>query len=176
MIQKKWFRVETGKDGSVLSCEEVEAKGKAVGSVVRFYEAADKADACRQAKLWWSHKKEIDRDYSEKRQKIRRKAGLCSRCGKNPRAKNRVNCEPCQKLRIARAKELAEGAERIRPTYETPEAALAAKIASRDKVRTEHPENLVLIGGMIVLKKLDELSPGEAPAFRSWLMTRIGIS
>ncbi len=64
-LQKKWFRIETGKDGDILSCEEVSAKGRA-GSVVRYYEALDKAEACAAAKAWAENHRRNQRERSER--------------------------------------------------------------------------------------------------------------
>lgn len=95
MIQKKWFRIETDASGAILSCTEVDSKGRQ-GAVVRYYEALTKADACRQAKEWAERFRSNLRASNVRRRDRLLAAGLCKWCGKNPR----VNADHCEECRV----------------------------------------------------------------------------
>lgn len=103
MIQKKWFRVEQNKDGDILSCDEVECKGRQ-GAIVRYYEAADKAEACSLAKQWADNYRTIQNKHSEKLRNKRADSCLCLDCGL-PALADRSRCEKCLKTDAKKGRE-----------------------------------------------------------------------
>ena len=107
MIQKKWFRIETDSEGNILSCEEVSSKGRQ-GAVVRYYEALDKADACKQAKEWANRYRETKRSSMNARRREREANGLCVYCGVRPSA-SAQSCRECVALNTQRSRELRLG-------------------------------------------------------------------
>lgn len=183
MIQKKWFRVETGKDGSVLSCEEVEAKGRS-GAVVRFYEAIDKAAACSAAKSWWEDKLRKAVVSGADRRLRYAKDGLCETCGKspvatdtrdrwgNPRGRASTQCRACLD-KAAHYRELRKAGVRTRETRLGPDESFRRE---KERQRRSHEIDRQRAGGsaatfyLRMLKKLDAI--GHV-AFRAWLVSRI---
>lgn len=160
MIQKKWFRVETASDGSILSCEEVEAKGRS-GSVVRFYEAADKADACSQAKEWYERRRQQDREQSAKNRSERKALGLCSRSGcRSKPEKGRSYCARCS----ANKNEENKLRRQRRRDGDFSDSRINAGI-QREKHGTQQSYRWWLL-----LQRFDELGP---VAFRAWLVSKI---
>lgn len=154
MIQKKWFRIETDKDGAILSCEEVSSKGRQ-GAVVRYYEALTKADACKQAKEW--QRERANRNSANTKERRSRlnaqgKCGICRRAG--PISPGGV-CKHCRSAEAKRAKELASGAERKIRRYADPMAALDAERLSKANTRAR-----------IVAKW------GSTRAYDTWLVLR----
>lgn len=152
MIQKKWFRVEHDKDGNILSCEEVDAKGRA-GSVVRFYEAANKADACSQAKAWWERRLQQNREYQRQRRQNNARTGRCQDHG------CALPCARCAKKR-ADYRERAKLGIQLKPQHREAEDALAAKREAGTRYRRW------LIDIRLVAEKHAALS---AESFARWL-------
>lgn len=183
MIQKKWFCVETAADGSVLSCTQVEAKGRS-GAVVRFYEAVDEADACSQAKEWYDRWRE-GRRIANSRWRIKRAAaGLCisqqAGCDKTARPGMRT-CQSCSDRTAAAQRRRRERRELgdFRDLRLNPGGAVAV-MNTRSENRRRSRRNAASLAGssygyfhLLILRKLDELSPGEALAFRAWLVSKI---
>lgn len=81
VIQKKWFRIEHNADGSLGAVTEVDAKGRN-GSIVRYYESVDAADACRQAKEWYENYRETHRRGVAARHTRLMAEGKCVDCGR----------------------------------------------------------------------------------------------
>lgn len=161
MIQKKWFRVEHQKDGSI-SCDEVEAKGKN-GAVVRYYEALTKEEACYKAKQWWDKAKERYKEYSANR----RASGICS-CGKTARL-GMCKCQDCADKSINRKRARKLG---VLGSWKRKSSAEEALKARRD-TNAKHNK---LRGGSVgsvcrtALRKLDSLGHED---FRKWLVSEI---
>lgn len=164
MIQNKWFKIEMGKDGSIFSCEEVAAKGRD-GSVVRFYEAATAAEACSSAKAWHEHHKAVKSRINKVAREKAKAAGKCSNCLWRQTASKRSLCQYCMDRNLNRKKAVAQGApRRILLTADQVKERVAER--SRKYKRRRHFLTKML-------SKLDELSPGEALAFRAWLVEKI---
>ena len=151
MLQKKWFRIESYADGSIASCEEVEVKGRN-GSVVRFYEAADNAEACAQASAWFREQQLRFRSDM----KTRSERGLCLRC-----KKRLVNgaCERC-----AAVKERAN----VRASGKAPPVTGGA--APSHQAGAMHSAAVRGHTWQLLLRRFDELGP---VAFRAWLVSKI---
>lgn len=176
MIQKKWFRIEHLKDGSLGEVTEVDTKGKA-GSTIRFYEALTKADACKQAKDWYAAHKLRNNAESKRARNRQIDAGLCSyrNCPNLPLAGKR----DCKQHRDQAAKRSAEHYQREIGNLPAVERPSAEEVYARDLARRNASQRRR--GGSlacqyrVVLKKLDELSPGEARLFRAWLVSEITL-
>lgn len=168
MIQKRWFRIETAKDGSILSCSEVEAKGKG-GGVVRFYEAADAADACAQAKAWYAAERQRCNAGVKQRAAARKARGLCISC-KTP-SPDFARCKTCrdryaeyQRLQKSGLSNKRQAADPVEQLQRKKDRAAAFKAKKGGSAKYQYS---------LILSKLDKLSPGEAPAFRAWLVGKI---
>lgn len=105
MIQKKWFAVEQHADGSLGAVTEAPAKGRN-GSVVRYYEAVDAADACAQAKEWYENYSKVHARGAAAGRARKMAAGKCTNCGinKGPDA-TRWHCRGCADKQNARDRE-----------------------------------------------------------------------
>lgn len=160
MIQKKWFKIEMGADGAILSCTEVEAKGKN-GSVTRYYEALSKEGACNRAKEWYAHRAATDR----KRYVAAKATGLCvCGCGNPPRP-GKTTCQAAIDRRELLRLERKAGRPPLRTFHATPEASMAAHRASEQRRGGS-------TGSVFrkCLKHFDKLGP---EAFRAWLVSEI---
>lgn len=155
MIQKKWFSVEHLKDGSIGKVTEVEAKGRS-GAVVRFYEAADAADACTQAAQWFARSRAQSAAANRRRRDARRADALCTDCGGTP-TPGFVRCEGCRNRSAADMRLSRQGVNRRGPLL-SPEEAYA-RYRSNPTVRLA-----------TVLRRFDALGP---VAFRAWLVSKI---
>lgn len=151
MIQKRWFSVETLADGSIGKVCEVEAKGRN-GSVVRFYEAVDKADACSQAKSW--HEADKARRRSAYSDRVSANPGACTLHPRHPK-----KCPKCKEQR----RRIKTGECAKRRTEVSAEELLKAK-KIRDRISAEARTWVSL------LSRFDALGP---VAFRAWLVSRI---
>lgn len=164
MIQLKWFRIETGADGSILSCQEVEAKGRS-GAVVRYYESASAGEACKAAKEWFTHRQATQK---ARRQRFK-DSGMCEcGCG-GPARPGKTTCQ-ARGARLAQfAKERRAGRPLLRLRHATAEDSL-------DAFRAGHVSSVRRRGGSIgcnlrmCLNRLDKVGP---EAFRSWLVSEI---
>jgi hypothetical protein len=190
-LQLKWFRIEQDASGAILSCEEVEAKGRR-GAHVRYYEAVDKAAACDAAKAWYERYLMRRREYARKRredpavrasaaastssryQKLRA-AGLCTSCGTNPLA-TQWRCTECharQREAKRRRKDCLPplprkpgnvvSAERQRAQYEASNRLCHARVVSAWGSSGAHQISLFL-------RHFDSMSPAQ---FRTYLIGRI---
>lgn len=92
------YRVEFLKDGSVASCSEVESHLKE-GGLVCYVEANDRAEAIARAQMSW-------KAWRTKRLARLEKDGLCSMCGKRPRAGESVKCGHCLALQRSNKNDL----------------------------------------------------------------------
>lgn len=97
MIQKRWFRVESDKDGNVLSCTSVDIGIKhRRGALIRFYEAVDDADACSQAKQWWERRQGLTSESRKRNRQRRAQSGVCEASERHgPPAPGRKLCATC---------------------------------------------------------------------------------
>lgn len=167
-----FWRVELDKSGAILTCDLVPDQGKNGGRVI-FVEAETKATACSNAKAWHERRKTLRARCDKKRSddlKARRKAGLCTVCGrpagpgKRPYYGQTVSasvCQPCSTTLAARRTERENGAApKMRAHRISPEEAVVSALRTR-KLR---------LGLGTVLKKFDALGP---VAFREWLVAEI---
>lgn len=163
MIQLKWFRIETGADGSILSCTEVEAKGRS-GAVVRYYEAVSASKACDAAKEWAKAR----RERANARHKRIVSIGICASCGGSSR-KGKCLCQGCADRRATLAKSLRLGRPLLTKRHASP---VEAKEAYRASARASR-RALGNTSGCIyraILIKLDTKGPSK---FRAWLVSEI---
>lgn len=82
-----WYRIEVGKEGEILSCQEVEA-ALANGRNVRYVEADSKPRAIGLVQEWFRNRADRKRISDQ-----HRNAGRCY-CGQ-PREPGRVKCRAC---------------------------------------------------------------------------------
>lgn len=191
-LQLKWFRVEQAADGSILSCEEVDAKGRR-GAHVRYYEAVDKAAACSAAKEWHERHKaqgrarnkrrrqdpivrEADIAAARRRQQSKRDVGLCASCGVNPLSTGWY-CEACSSRKSEARRRRLDGLpplpRRRASTEVTPEhrRAKLRRAAEESKAR-----NNAIWGSRsaydlaCMLRHFDSMPPAQ---FRTYLIGRI---
>lgn len=171
MIQKKWFSVETLKDGSVGKFCEVEAKGRN-GSVIRFYEAIDAADACSQAKDWHSRRKARDNKLRADKREELRATGVCFRCRKKPMV-NASWCAECRDKANLLRRQLRRGERPVSVPRLSADDAFAREkernARDRERMKEKHGSAAVY-RYVILLEKFDRLGPG---AFRAWLVSKI---
>lgn len=167
MIQKKWFSVEHQPGGTLGQVREVEAKGRN-GSVVRFYEATDKADACSQAAQWYLRIK-AQQNASQNELRARRIAkGKCTHC-ELPAIPGRRTCA----RHIDRRRNRNKRPPATRPHYATLELAATAL---REANRASSARHNARIGGPMakvywnILRKLRMLG---ADGLEAWLIARI---
>jgi hypothetical protein len=164
VIQLKWFRIETGADGSILSCTEVEAKGRS-GGVVRFYEAIDADKACKSAQDWFASRQ---RSW-KKRYENNKASGMCGcGCG-GPARTGKTTCQAQVDRTTRLAKERKAGRPRMNIRHATAEDALRASLddlARHDKARGGSSGARLRAN----LVRFDALGP---IAFRAWLVSEI---
>jgi len=168
MIQKKWFRIETGADGSVLSCVEVPAQGRN-GAVVRFYEAADKAAACSAAKEWYEKHRQSMNASSKRTKERAAVAEKCRICLREPPRPGRLSCQGCvdslpsRLPRKAHKRENRGNPEKVRDSF-------------RDTLQRTTEMHKEVFGSpsgynfWLLLRKFDTLGPA---AFRDYLVSKI---
>lgn len=177
-LQFKWFRIEQDASGAILSCEEVDAKGRK-GAHVRYYEALDKASACSAAMGWYAAYTQVKREKSRTRRTKFAELGLCSSCSR-PKEPGREDVQVC-KMCAARA------AERQRATKGRRESPLRpARLGADEFVRrmtgvSEPAKRRALPRQsqqcrhyVAMLEKFDRVTPNH---FRTWLVgaiTRLG--
>ncbi len=169
MIQKKWFRIETDASGAILSCEEVNSKGRQ-GATVRYYEALTKAAACSQASKWAAKHREVRNNANRERAERLRSAGLCVTCGRSPRG-NASRCDRCREEYNARVRQLRTGAApKISKLSD-----LALRESTRESAASKNRSMRAKWGRVgadyyLVLKRFDAIGP---EAFRVDLCQRI---
>lgn len=192
-LQKKWFRIEQDAGGAILSCEEVDSKGRK-GAHVRYYEALDKAQACSDAVAWYEKSAAAWRIRYEKRRAdpalvkedsrratARRDAaieiGVCSSCRLLPLVNKHV-CAKCRdRFNENRRRRLA-GLPALRNKPKVPREQLAAKALARSvetranfrskQTHTWGSRNAYDIS--CVLTRFDTMTPAQ---FRRDLVARI---
>ncbi len=164
-LQKKWFRVEQSADGSILSCTEVDAKGRK-GAHVRFYEAADSAAACDAAKAWYENYAAKDRAAQRTRYGKRKSEGSCTRCKSPPVAGKSL----CARHRDALAEyNRAHYLGQVSPHTPLDPAIARARILANVKKQglLQRPLKMNL---RAVLREFDARNPVD---FRVWLVLEI---
>lgn len=180
MIQHKWFRIEQTSDGSILSCAEVEAKGRK-GGTVRFYSAVDASAACALAKQWYERLRSrcAEADRANYQRKIDK--GVCvgnlKGCTNIPREGRRY-CAVCAYAKscdnAARAKRRAQGD--MTNLSRNPDGPMAVMASVSERNLRRQLKERELSGGeaaarhLRTLKKLDAL--GHV-AFRAYLVSKI---
>jgi hypothetical protein len=176
MIQKKWFRIETDVSGAIISCAEVDSKGKQ-GAVVRYYEALTKADACKQAKEWYaSRKKWIAKNVLRRRAIV--KDGGCRQCS-SPRGSAGTSnfCRRCADELARRQREMRAGTF-VHTRGPQADSAESAFEKHKNNLRSK-AERIAKIGGsgaarlLGTLRQFDQLGPDR---FRSKLCERIRVN
>jgi hypothetical protein len=88
-----WFRVELNRDGSVLSCREVEAQLPGEGRHVYYIDAQLKQYAIGSAQQRYERYKARQRESVQERRNKRREQSLCPECG--AATSGGVWCEGC---------------------------------------------------------------------------------
>jgi hypothetical protein len=160
VIQKRWFRIETAKDGSILNCSEVEAKGRS-GGVVRFYEAVDAADACSQAKAWYINDRNAKREWAAKARAAAKAKGLCVQCKRRKPFKGKKQCQVCSDMK-----------REIHLRWREAGCPPLQRVSAADAMATKHEynrqRNARTIDAQKVIDKLDELG-GNGAELRAWL-------
>jgi hypothetical protein len=162
-----WWRVELDKDGSIKTCDAVEASQKG-STYLRFVEAETKAHACTTVKKWYETKKRNAAVQSARAYASRKAAGTCLMCTQ-PKAPGRAMCE--LHLRVHRE---AEQRRRNGDTsHARPHVPPAIQLAAeRERGRVWARAHGGSEGRMMrrCLKQFDALGP---EAFRAWLVSEI---
>lgn len=169
-LQMKWFRVEQSTDGSILSCTEVDAKGRK-GAHVRYYEATDSAAACAFAKEWFARRKAGALRSVNARHARLIAQGLCTSCGHKPLV-NKRHCKDCRQRARDRSRELYAGAAPRQNNLTPAQRLLAEQQRSKDCVARMFAEwgSRDAYAQFLLLRRLDELGP---KGFRAMLVSRI---
>lgn len=169
-MQKKWFRIETDASGAILSCDEVDSKGRQ-GAIVRYYEALTKAEACEKAKEWAARYRASATAHTMRRQESAKANGYCINCYARPRV-NASRCEICRDKFNARKRELRSGSEpliRKLSDDQLLEHVLRKRQRARDKAKQKWG-SYRSVEVYLMLSKLDTVGPD---AFRAYLCDRI---
>lgn len=176
MIQKKWFRIEHLKDGSLGEVTEVDTKGRS-GSNVRFYEALTKTDACKQAKEWYEKYRANSNAGIKRLHDKRLSAGLCISCGESPRCISvkgiSRHCREClthvAELAAARRAGTPVGRPQHKDPVKTKQMAVERNVRGNE-TRKEKYGSLYAYNLACLLTKFDAIGP---LAFRQWLVDKI---
>lgn len=180
MIQHRWFKIEQGADGTILSCVEVEAKGVKCGTV-RFYSAVDASAACYAAKKWYkAHRIKHNSWQRDHREKIKGNGECVTRfsgCTKvvEPGKSRCANCKAKalagETARRARHKVGDMTDLRLHPggPAQVMQNQRAAANAGTRKLR-EAAGGARAYEALLMLRKFDSLGP---VAFRAWLVSKI---
>lgn len=151
-----FWKVELDKEGSILSCEAVESKGRS-GALIAYIEAETKALACSGAKTWHETRKRKALAYSERVRNDRAKSGKCTNHG------CKMPCRRCSE-KNARYRERKATGTLLKPWHETAEQALEAKRTAQRRFAR------MLIDIRMVQARLNELGPER---FREWLRLEV---
>lgn len=142
------YRIEIRKDGSVVSCTEVESALKDGGRIF-YIDAASKIIAIDKARLSFVKWQEKARQARLARDAL----GLCRRCGEP--GQNTLLCATCQAKSRATTRE-------VRSIEKLPvEEAAAAIAARRERIKTERKRRLARARSSSVDRLWD--SPAFAP-------------
>lgn len=172
-LSKIW-RIELNKQGSVVSCKEVESIRKGTNRVL-YMEAMNPTEACSAAEIYWKNESERKAELLRRQRAKQDEAGLCSywRCKSSPMPGMRM----CLKHHHAA---LGRGERHLkRKRGELPPLDRASPEQQVAKKRSRALANLHKRGGAWsgiargLLSKLEELCPGEAIAFRDYLISEI---
>lgn len=185
-----WWRVVLDKDGSIKSCDQVEASEKGSATIV-FIRANSKVEACVDAKEWLLHKQDLTKQRWEREKQHKSGTALCSVCScKRIAEGGRSLCRyhlDLARLRAARSKRERGRNTSISASIPVSEEALAVFGSGRRPKRYASPEEqraafmkanteaqarsrLLRIQLTTVLEKFDELG---ARRFRLWLVCEI---
>lgn len=176
-----WFRIEVAKDGSIVSCEHVEASQSSRGDV-RFVEANSKADAIGLVQAWYARKRDSVLRIARYTSK-----GLCA-CSR-PRDTSAKLCSSCRKQKRdarARAKLRTQGRADLAPLrHRAPAITDAARAAAEIRAKASRAESIKIRRSRATshdpitaerrvleaaLHAFDTLSAND---FRAWLVTEI---
>ena len=187
MIQRKWFWIEHLPDGGIGRTGESETKGRN-GSVIRYYEAVDLADACAQAQQWWARKKQTNAEFSARRRKERFARGLCESCGQRPieQSKTQKNrwgglsvrhhkvAKKCRECMDRTAELSLERRRGLRPAnHPDANTAYAKALEWRERAAAKAIAKAGSSTGIVYLRMLTKFDELGAVAFRAWLVSKI---
>lgn len=137
----KWFRIVTSSKGEIVSCNEVEAKGKQRLATIRYYCAESEVDARSSAEEWWVRTRAEARASAAARRAARRAEGLCVKCGARRGAGRGLLCTACSDRTRANQRELYAGRAPKVTRHESAESALYANRAKVAKsIAKSHAE------------------------------------
>jgi hypothetical protein len=156
-----WWRVLLDRDGSVRSCEQVEAVEKDGQSAV-FVQANNAAQAVMRAKSWLERRR-ASRRRSEAKRKERNRDGICRDCKEPVCATSRRYCQE----HLEHHRELGRRWYHGESTPRQERSPLEMQQHVNEQARGYRRQQVQLND---VLEKYDTLSPR---AFRAWLVSEI---